>query len=293
MVFHIDASLTPRTTYRPDTMICRLRPLRYVLLILGLAPLALGAQASRRIAGFGIAYTAPSGWTLAGADGRVEAWGRAGSDGALIVYSGMYSNAQLAVADGAAMLSGAQFRGTPTILEPLAQRHVGGVNLWTSAMRVQTPSGDLVTLRLLARATDGETMLGVVTLAAPQADNAYRLAAEQVLSTVRPGTPVGDRAASTALAGAWRWQESNMSSTGGYVSEEGWDLAQDGTFVHWTTSTVSLAGAAVEPTRTRTTGRWEVMGGALVVRASDGTTTLSLKHRGREANIAGRRFLRR
>jgi hypothetical protein len=104
----------------------RPRALRRVFLAFCLAPLALDAQATRRIAGFGLAYTAPSGWTLAGADGRVEAWSRAGSEGALIVYGGTYSTAQFAIADGGAMLQGAQFRDAPTVLEPLAQRRIGG-----------------------------------------------------------------------------------------------------------------------------------------------------------------------
>lgn len=269
------------------------RALRRLCLALCLAPFALDAQATRRIAGFGLAYTAPSGWTLAGADGRVEAWSRSGSEGALLVYGGMYSTAPFAIADGGALLQGAQFRDAPTVLEPLTQRRIGGVDLWSSAMRVHTPSGEVVIVRMLARPADNETMLGVVTMAAPPADSVFREAAQQLLGTLRSGTPVDDRAAITAVAGAWRWQESNMSANGGYVNEEGWDLAADGTFVHWTTSAVSLPGAAVEPTRTRQTGRWSVMGGALVVRATDGVTTLSLRQQGREANIAGRRFLRR
>ena len=77
------------------------------------------------------------------------------------------------------------------------------------------------------------------------------------------------------------------------MNEEGWEFAPHGNFVHTTTSSVSLPGAAVEPTRTRHTGRWEVMGGALVVRASDGVMTLSLKQVERRAEIGGRRFLRR
>lgn len=265
-----------------------------LMVALCMAPLVLEAQATRRLAGFGLSYLAPAGWTLAGADGRMEAWSRAGgTDGALLVFGGVYSSGQLAIADGTAMLQGAQFREPATVLEPLAQRRVGDVDMWTSAVRVQSTSGDVIILRMLARPTSNETMLGVVTMAAPAADSAYRAAAEQLLGTVRPGTPVVDRLASTALVGAWRFQESSMSSTGGYVNEEGWDLAADGTFVHWTTSTVSLPGAAVEPTRTRQTGRWEVVGGALVVRASDGTMTLSLKQQGRQADIGGRRFLRR
>jgi len=273
-----------------------LSQMRHALLTLCLAavvPLTIGAQTARRIAGFGLSYTPPSGWTLAGADGRIEAWSRAGTEGALIVYGGIYSAGQLAVADGSAMLQGAQVKEPATVLEPLAQRRVGGVDVWTSAVRLQAQSGDVIILRILARPAGDETMLGVVTMAAPAADSMYRMAAEQLLGTVRPGTPVVDRPAITALTGAWRWQESNMSPTGGYTNEEGWDLAADGTFAHWTTSTVSLPGAAVEPTRTRQTGRWEVVGGALVVRASDGTMTLSLKQSGREAEIAGRRFLRR
>ncbi|MCE2899736.1 MAG: hypothetical protein ACK6DP_12990 [Gemmatimonas sp.] len=268
--------------------------LRFVTLAVSLAPVALGAQTVRRIAGFDLAYTAPSGWTLAGTDGRMEAWSRGGgTDGALLVFGGMYSSGQLAIADGSAMLQGAQFKEPATVLEPPALRRVGAVELWTSAVRVQSQTGDVIVLRMLARPAGAEAMLGVVTMATPAADSAYRVAAERLLGSVRGGTPTVDRPATTALAGAWRWQESNVSGTASYVNEEGWDLASDGTFVHWTASTVSLPGAAVEPTRTRQTGRWEVMGGALVVRAPDGVMTVSLRLQGRAAEIAGRRFVRR
>ena len=56
---------------------------------------------------------------------------------------------------------------------------------------------------------------------------------------------------------------------------------------------VPLPGAAVPPERTRQTGRWQVIGGGLVVHGQEGTTTLYLKQTGRVADIGGRRFLRR
>jgi hypothetical protein len=252
------------------------------------------AQTARRLAGFALAYTAPAGWTLAGADGRMEAWRRGdGTDGALIVYGGVYSTGPLAIADGTALLQGAQFKEPATVLEAPALRRVGAVELWTSAVRVQSQAGEVIVLRILARPTGTESMLGVVTMTTPAADTAYRLAAEQLLRSARGGTPVVDGAATAALAGNWRWQESSVSGNASYVNEEGWDLAADGRFVHWTTNTVSLPGAAVEPTRSRQIGRWEIVGGALVVRATDGVMTLSLKQTGREAEIAGRRFVRR
>jgi hypothetical protein len=264
------------------------------LALLTHAPVALIAQSARTIPGFGMGYVPPAGWTLAGADGRVEAWGRTGASGALIVYGGAYSRGDLAIADGFTVLQGVRLdEKASTLLEPPAARRVGGLDVWTTAARVRAESGETVILRILARQSGSGTMLGVVSLAAPAEDAAFRAAAERLVTTVRPGTPVTDKAAAGALAGAWRRQESNMSSTGGYVSEEGWDLAADGTFVHWTTSTVSLPGAAVEPTRTRNTGRWEVIGGALVVTAADGRITLPLRRQGREVYIAGSRFLKR
>jgi hypothetical protein len=273
---------------------CLETPLRRIALALIFVPFALGAQSVRQLAGFELAYTAPAGFALAGADGRMEAWRRGdGTDGALIVYGGVYSTGQLAIADGTALLQGAQFKEPATVIEAPVLRRVGAVELWTSAVRVQSQAGEVIVLRIMARPAGTESMLGVVTMATPAADPAYRVAAEQLLRTVRGGTPVVDGASGKALAGAWRWQESSVSGKASYVNEEGWDLAADGSFVHWTTNTVSLPGAAVEPTRSRQTGRWDVVGGALVVRATDGVMTLSVKQQGREAEIAGRRFVRR
>jgi hypothetical protein len=271
------------------------RPARLAwLALLSALPLSpLGAQPSRTIAGFGLGYTAPVGWTLAGADGRVEAWGRTGAAGALVVFGGAYSSGEFAIADGATVLQGVSLKEPAAVLERPALRRVGAIDLWTTASRVQAASGEVVILRILARPAGNGTMLGVVSMAAPAADAEFRAAAERVLTTMRPGTVVPDRTAAAALAGSWRRQESNMSSSGGYVNEEGWDLAADGTFAHWTANTVSLPGAAVEPTRTRQTGRWEIIGGALVLTAPDGRMTVALRQQGREAFIAGTRFLKR
>jgi hypothetical protein len=266
---------------------------RLALTLFCVASSPLTAQATRTITGFGMGYAPPAGWTIAGTDGRVEAWGRTGAAGALVVYGGSYSSGEFAIADGGTVLQGVAIREPVTVLEPAARRTVRGVEAWTSAARVQTERGDVIILRILARPSGSGTMLGVVSMAAPADDAAFRDAAEQLLTTVRPGTPVADKAAAGALVGSWRRQESNMSSNGGYVNEEGWDLRADGTFVHWTANSVSLPGAAVEPTRTQQAGRWEIIGGALVISAPDGRMTLVCKQQGQVAMIGGSRFLRR
>jgi hypothetical protein len=258
-----------------------------------LALVALVAQPTRRLPGFGMAYVPPSGWTLAGAEGRIEAWSRPAGDGALIVYGGAYSSGPLALAGGASVLEGAQLGEATTVVEAPAQRTVNGVECWSTTVRAPAQSGESVIVRFLARPAGDGMMFGIVTVASPSADADVRAAAEALVRTVRADVATRDLPAERALVGAWRWQESTMSSTGGMVSEEGWDLSPDGTFEHRTASTVTLPGAAVPPERTRQTGRWQVIGGGLVVHGQEGTTTLYLKQTGRVADIGGRRFLRR
>lgn len=256
-----------------------------------LAPLTAPSAQARTFPGFNVSYAAPAGWRAAGRDGRADAWQGPNGSG-LIAYAGSYSSGLLAVADGGAILRDLDEQ-TPTVLQAAGDRSMRGVPVTSMTVRVRGNDGRPMVLQFAARTSPHGTALGVLAMSAPADTQAARTAAEAVLASMTATAPVPDAEAARRLVGTWARQESNVRDGSGYVTEESWAFEAGGGFTHARSHTVSLPGAAVEPERSRERGRWQVIGGGLVVTTDEGRTTVAYTVDGRTVTINGSRFLRR
>lgn len=258
---------------------------------LAVLPGLLSAQ--RTFPGFNIGYPAPAGWNHAGREGPVDTWTEPRHGSAIIVFAGVFSPLGRALDEAAKILEAMPKQDLEVLEEPGARR-VGTVDAMTAAVRMRGSNDTTYVVRFLARESPHGTNLVVVALALDARATVVKAAAEAILTGMTSAPPFPDRAAARALAGSWVRQESNMSSTGGYLTEEGWDLRADGTFSHWTNASATVPNAIVRPEQTREDGSWQAIGGTLVVTMGAGRTTIPLRREGASVLfVDGTQYLRR
>jgi hypothetical protein len=254
------------------------------------------AQQRVRVSGFNVAYAVPAGWSVAQRKGRVTAFSD-GSDRAWIfIVGGSYVSEKEAFAEAVSILEEAKLEDEREV-EPMAPRSVGGRRALAGASTATSATGERVTVRVLAIATEHSTGLGVVALGAVARDADLKRVVESVGASLDAQPPVENRQLAARMVGVWTRQQgynSNSGGGGGYVNEEAHAFDAAGGYRYRRTSVVSVPGAAIDPSVSQGSGSWRAIGSSIVLQTREGRMTVDVQFEGEDVAIVnGVRFVRR
>ncbi len=248
------------------------------------------------IAGFGVSYTAPSGFSLSGKDGRIHALANGAQTVALVLYAGHFSSLELALGDAQRVLGVPRDEDTQ-IIAPLAPTTFGAHSGLAGSLRVKG-SKPVVAHVAVARINDS-TMIGAVAVleaSAPDSTLAAAVASvAQVLSATESRAATPDLQLQSQLTGTWHVEPPATANTaaGSYTNEESWAFAPDGTFTYRKRFSVNVPGASITPEERDENGRWYATGGAVVLASTEGRITVDVKFANGKMLFDGSTFSKR
>jgi hypothetical protein len=254
------------------------------------------SSASALIAGFGVSYTAPSGFSLSGKDGRIHALANDAQTVALVLYAGHFSSLELALGDAQRVLGVPREEDTQ-IIAPLAPKTFGAHSGLAGSLRVKGEK-PVVAHVAVARINDS-TMIGAVAVleaSAPESTLAVAVASvAQVLTAAESHVATPDAQLQAQLTGSWHVEPAATANAaaGSYTNEESWVFAADGTFTYRKRFSVNVPGASITPEERDENGRWYATGGAIVLASAEGRITVDVKFANGKMLFDGSTFAKR
>jgi hypothetical protein len=254
------------------------------------------ATAPALIAGFGVSYTAPSGFALSGKDGRIHALANGAQTVALVLYAGHFSSLELALGDAQRVLGVPRDEDTQ-VIAPLAPKTFGVHSGLAGSLRVKGAK-PVVAHVAVARVNDS-TMIGAVAVleaSAPDSMLASAVASvAQVLTAAESRAAAPDLQLQSQLTGTWHVEPAAKANAaaGSYTNEESWSFAADGTFTYRKRFSVNVPGASITPEERDENGRWYATGGAVVLASTEGRITVDVKFANGKMLFDGSTFAKR
>ncbi len=248
------------------------------------------------IAGFGVSYTAPSGFSLSGKDGRIHALANDAQTIALVLYAGHFSSPELALGDAQRVLGVPRDEDTQ-VIAPLAPRAFGAHSGLAGSLRVKG-NKPVVAHVAVARINDSTMIGAVAVLEASASDSTLALAVAsvaQLLTAAESRAATPDLQLQSQLTGLWHVEPvaNSHAGAGTYTNEESWAFAADGTFTYRKRFSVNVPGASITPEERDENGRWYATGGAVVLASSEGRLTVDVKFANGKLLFDGSTFTKR